>query len=427
MPVPTTRYPNIVRAVYSRPWAIEPGTLALVLDILRFRVEGGRFTPEEIEERIAGAEHGPRANQTYAASRSRGAGGRREGPAPALIPVYGVISQRQGLMAADSGGTSIEGLTQDFRAAMGDPEVSGIIFEFDSPGGTIDGVDELATEIRQARGQKPIVAVANSMAASAAYWLASAADEVVTIPSGSVGSIGVFAAHEDQSVKAEAEGVRTTLISAGKYKTEGNPWEPLGTEARAHLQEMVDAHYGMMVSAIAKGRGVSVEHVRSQMGEGRLVLPKNAKAAGMVDRIDTLDHTISRVARGAIASRSSSVAARGGYRLAAVDDDIDIDDVADDELVTARSFSDRLALVTAQAGSLVEHAQDRAAMRALKGRALSPDDRAGLREIATSLTELAGDEPEPDPAPEPPSPPPPGLSPKRRVALALARAQYDLH
>lgn len=418
------RYPNIVRAVYSRPWAIEPQTLALVLDILRFRVDGGRFTPEELDERIAGADHGPRRSPSYAAARrSRSSSNGNGEPQPAIIPVYGVISQRQNLMAADSGGTSIEQLTQDFRTAMADPEVSGVLFEFDSPGGTIDGVDELATEIRNARGgTKPIVAVANSLAASAAYWIASQADEMVVIPSGSVGSIGVFAAHEDMSVQSEAEGVKTTLVSAGKYKTEGNPWEPLGDEARAHLQEMVDAHYGMMTTSIAKGRGVKVSDVRGGMGEGRIVLPAKALAAGMVDRIDTLDNTYARMAKGKITQRSSARAEEEPYRVqAATNDHPTTEDGSGttEALDTASlSFSERLELVTAEADDLLAHAQGRAGMRAVKGRAMSPDDRAGLRAVATSLAALAADEPDPEP-------PAVDRRSKARVQLALAKAQHN--
>lgn len=424
----TTRYPNIVRAVFSRPWAIEPQTLGLVLDILRFRVDGGRFTPDEIEARIASASHGPRANPTYAASRNQRRSSDDE-PKPAIIPVYGVISQRQNLMAADSGGTSIEGLTQDFRAAMADPSVSGILFEFDSPGGTIDGVDELASEIRAARGgDKPIVAVANSLAASAAYWLASQADELVVIPSGTVGSIGVFAAHEDLSAQAEMDGVKTTLVSAGKYKTEGNPWEPLGEDARAHLQELVNAHYDMMVGSIAKGRQTSVGAVRDGMGEGRTVLPRKALDANMVDRIDTLDNTYNRMLRGKITPRSSATRAEGDRLMLAASNGSNEESTNDEELGTARPFAERLALVTADADALLAHAQDRVGMRAVKGRSLSPADRAGLRAVATSLNALAGDDQpddEPEPAPQPTAPPA-GMTPKARVALALAKAELRI-
>jgi signal peptide peptidase SppA len=385
------KYQHILTAVYSRPWAILPATLALIVDILQFRAAGGTMTDEEIQARVAAADNGPRKGEKTSGS-------------VAIIPVYGPITQRQSLMGASSSAgmaTSVEGLTADFRAALADPEVDAIVFEFDSPGGTVDGVAELAAEIRDARGTKPIVAQANTMAASAAYWLAASCDEIVSTPSGVVGSVGVFAAHQDVSKAAEMDGVKVTLISAGKYKTEGNRWEPLSDEARADIQDQVDQIYATFTGDLAKSRGVPVETIRKSYGEGRVMLAKKALAAGMVDRIDTLDNTIRRVARQAVAAqRQASIAA------------------LDPEL----PFTARLALVSAASADLVEHATARLDMRAREGRSLTQADRAGLLATADALRALATTE---EPDPEPPEEPAP--SPWAKAAalrLELARAEH---
>jgi ClpP class serine protease len=113
-----------------------------------------------------------------------------------------------------------------------------------------------------------------------------------------------------------SEGVKTTLISAGKYKTEGNPYEPLSDEARAAMQAMVDDYYGMFTRAVAKGRGVSVDAVRNGFGEGRMVSASQAVKNGMADRVATLDqvlasHGVSRSGnRQAIAADSSALKRR---------------------------------------------------------------------------------------------------------------------
>lgn len=384
-----TKYAHILRAVYERPWAILPSTLALIVDIIRFRAAGGVLSDDEISARVSAAQNGPRK------------GGRQSGTV-AVIPVYGPISQRQNMMSASSGGTSIEQLTSDFRGAMADDQVDGIVLEVDSPGGTVDMVEELATEIRAARGGKPIVAIANVMAASAAYWIASAADEIVVTPSGYVGSIGVFTAHEDLSAQAEMDGVKVTLVSAGRFKTEGNPWEPLSEEAQANLQDQVNQVYGTFVGAVAKGRGTSVDDVRHGYGEGRVMLAKDALAAGMVDRIDTLDNTIRRVARQAIAGPNASMAA----------------------LDTELPFTARLALVSAAVTDLVGHATARLDMRAKEGRSLSATDRTGLLAVADALRVLAADDVEPAAEPAEAAPP---LDWTKVAAnrLALARAEFD--
>ncbi|KKL60636.1 hypothetical protein LCGC14_2203370, partial [marine sediment metagenome] len=134
------------------------------------------------------------------------------------------------------------------------------------------------------------------LAGSAAFWIASAASELVVIPSGLVGSIGVVAIHRDVSKQDEKEGVRTTLISAGKFKTEASPFEPLADEARQHIQKLADGFMSMFVRAVARNRDVPISEVQGGFGEGRLVAAKDALRLGMVDRIGTMDETLKRLA-----------------------------------------------------------------------------------------------------------------------------------
>lgn len=280
MPTTELLYGRVLALVREQPWAIRPEKLAAITDLLRFRAEGGRLTDEQIAARIGAAAERP-------AQRTSGA--------VAVIPVFGTIVQRADLFTEMSGGTSTERLSAAVSQAVADPSVGSIVLAIDSPGGGVYGVPELADQIMQARKQKTVVAVADSMAASAAYWIASAAGELVVTPSGEVGSIGVFAAHQDVSRLYESEGVTVSLISAGKYKTEGNPFEPLSEEARAAMQSRVDDYYAMFTKAVAKGRGVSIDTVRSGFGEGRMVGAQQAVKLGMADSIETLDAVISRL------------------------------------------------------------------------------------------------------------------------------------
>jgi signal peptide peptidase SppA len=278
------KYAHLVAEFYSRAWAIRPEKLYLIDQLIRMRAAGQRFTDEEIRERIgADAFAGPRPRATTPGT-------------IAIIPIMGVISHRMNMVQQISGpgGTSIQKLTAQFRAALDDSSVKAIIFDVDSPGGSVDGVPELAAEIFDARSQKKIVAVANTMAASAAYWLASAADELVVTPSGSVGSIGVYAAHEDVSKAMEMAGINLTLVSYGKYKTEGNPWAPLSEEAKAEMQSKVDAYGEMFIKAVAKNRGTDPQTVRGGFGQGRLALATEAVKQKMADRVATLDDVLAK-------------------------------------------------------------------------------------------------------------------------------------
>lgn len=213
----------------------------------------------------------------------------------AQISIVGSITRRGSMWADFFGGASVEGTISALRNVAADDSVSTVLLNIDSPGGTVDGLPELAAEVRKLRESKHVVAMANSLAASAAYWLASQADEIVASPEALIGSIGVFTAHQDWSAMMERMGVKTTYIHAGKYKVEANPDEPLSTEARDHLQTIVDEAYGLFVADVAKGRGVTAAQVRSDYGQGRVLTAKDAKAVGMIDRVAGYHDTIARL------------------------------------------------------------------------------------------------------------------------------------
>lgn len=279
------KYDRIIAYALSTPWAIRPEALGAILDVLQIRAAGGKYTDEELVERLeaARAQNGERA------------GGRTRGSV-AVVPLYGPIFPKANLFTEVSGATSLSTFAATLRRLDADPQIAHIVLDVDSPGGSVELVPETAELIR--RLKTPTTAVANAEAASAAYWIASQADELVVTPSGSVGSIGVWTAHEDWSVHEANRGVRTTLISAGKYKVEGHPFAPLDDEARAAIQADVDAYYDMFVNAVASGRGVSAQDVRGGFGEGRMVLARDAVRQGMADRVATLEEVVADAARG---------------------------------------------------------------------------------------------------------------------------------
>jgi signal peptide peptidase SppA len=262
-------------------WAIRGDALPRLIEA--HRAGGGRAL-ERLAIRASAAV--PKAARRQAAARAGGA--------VAVIPLTGVITPRGSFLSMlfGGGGGGLVDFRENFRQAVVDPDVGAIVLDVDSPGGLIDLVPETAEEIRAARGDKPIIAVANTMAASAAYWIASQADELVVTPSGDVGSVGVYMVHEDWSGWNENQGILPTYISAGRYKTEGNPDEPLSDDARADWQQEVDDLYAMFVGAVAAGRGVPEATVRDGYGEGRTLLAERALAAGMVDRIDTIESVV---------------------------------------------------------------------------------------------------------------------------------------
>jgi signal peptide peptidase SppA len=267
--------------IAGMPWALMPERLAELVQYGRDLAVRG--TQLAVERSDTGAVH--------------------VGPV-AVIPLYGLIEHRADWIHELLGGSSIESLRRMLHAELADQSVRAVVIDVDSPGGVAYGVPEMAAEIRSLRGGgKPIVAVANSMAASAAYWIASQADEVVVTPSGSVGSIGVYSVHQEVSRFLEELGITTTVISAGEHKTEANEYEPLSDDARGMLQERVDTFYGMFTADVAKGRRTTAAKVEADFGGGRVVMARKAINAGMVDRVETIEATIARLASGPATQR----------------------------------------------------------------------------------------------------------------------------
>lgn len=277
------KYVHILSYVRNAIWAIDPEKLDEIVSLLAFRAAGNTFTPDEIAARIASSESGVSAPR---------------GAAIAVVPLRGTIAHRMGTMAESSGGMSAERFTSMIRSAAADPNVGAILIDCDSPGGTIPGVPEAADAVFAARETKKVVALANGQMCSAAFWICSQAHEIVAIPSllePKIGSIGAYSVHQDVSAALEKAGIKTTIVSAGKYKTEGNPFEKPSEEYLAMRKADAEVVLGQFVQTVARGFGVSASEVRNGFGEGRALSAVDAKKAGMVHRIASVEDTIARL------------------------------------------------------------------------------------------------------------------------------------
>jgi signal peptide peptidase SppA len=282
--------PRFVEPNEYTSWAVRPEVLPALAELAREPLSG--------EERQQLEAHSPCGVESRTLEARPAGGGRpRVAGAVQVISLRGLITPRPSLFSLlfGYGGGGLQSFREIFDEAVNDSDIGAIVIDIDSPGGRTDMVPETAAEILEARGSKPIIAVCNTMAASAAYWLAAQADEVVVTPSGWAGSIGVFTLHNDWSGWNEQRGIVPTYISAGRYKTEGNPDEPLSAEARAAMQQTVDDFYGLFLNSVAEGRGVTADAVRNGYGEGRLLTAQRALAEGLVDSVETLDDVISRL------------------------------------------------------------------------------------------------------------------------------------
>lgn len=292
-------YHRIASLVFGRPLLVLPSVAETIGAYLLSRMQGGT-----LEDFRATAPRAPKANRFDGQSVGIGdpAVGtyvelyRRIGTT-AVVTVEGELVNRGAWVGADSGLTSYEGVSTQITRAAADPKVNSIVLDIESPGGEAVGAFEMGALVRRVNAEKPVTALVDGMAASAAYAMASGAGRIVTIPSGLVGSIGVVLLHLDMSEKLAKSGIAPTLIYAGAHKVDGNPFEALPESVRAGLQAEVDAFYQQFVASVAAGRPRLTEaEIRGT--EARVFIGADAVAAGLADAVGTLDDVIADLRSG---------------------------------------------------------------------------------------------------------------------------------
>lgn len=266
---------RVSEAFFLRPWAITEDMLQIISGIVDRHLRGEKLTEDEIAAKIGDSKKKSASDLTVI-------GG------TAIIPVYGVISKRMTWMSAISGGTSVQLLRSNLRAALDDKSVKRILLDVDSPGGSANGIAEAAETIREVNGIKPVTAYANGTMASAAYWIGAAAGSIVASKDAAVGSIGVYAVLRDWSVYEHNAGVKTSIIKAGRYKAAGHPSKPMTEEDKAVIQEEVDDIYALFTEAVGAYRGMGEEQL-AKVATGRVFIAKKAQKLGLIDGIGTFD------------------------------------------------------------------------------------------------------------------------------------------
>jgi ClpP class serine protease len=277
---------GLLAAVRAHPWAILPEYLEAIEAII------ARVSDADILTALRGDGHEARIDASRTALAA--VGERLDGAVmstvrngAAVIPVLGAIFPRSGMISASADGSALDAIMRDFRVALSAESVDRIVMLVDSPGGIVSGLGEAAETIRAAG--KPVTAYVTGIGASAAYWLASQAGEIVLDSSASVGSIGVVASMSRQ-VGPGSDGRRSFEVVSSNAPMK-RP-DPETEEGRASIQAEVDAVEAVFIADVAAGRKVSVDKVRSDFGRGAMVAAATAVRSGMADRIGTLESVL---------------------------------------------------------------------------------------------------------------------------------------
>ncbi|WP_425974005.1 S49 family peptidase [Tepidimonas sp. HKU78] len=215
----------------------------------------------------------------------------------AILPILGTLVRRSSYIGAASGLTSYHDIEAMAEAAFADPEVRAVLLEIDSSGGEAGGVFDLAQRLRQlaqASG-KPLWAIADEAALSAAYAIACAADRLWLTRTAEVGSIGVVAVHVDESVADAKAGLNYTFLHAGAHKVDGHPHAPLPASVAADIQADIEQLHDQFIALVAGFRRLTPEAIRDT--EARVYRGEAALRVGLADRIGTRADAITALQR----------------------------------------------------------------------------------------------------------------------------------
>lgn len=261
--------PHLASRLFNTPLMVEQGKLEVILDVFMKKLDGVQMASLE-----SGDQDKTRRNRRYSVKAG-----------VAIIPVWGTLVNRGLTFGPESGMTSYEYIQTAVETAMQDEDVKSILFDVDSPGGEADGAFDLSDFIYAQRGKKKMVAMADGMAASAAYAIASAADQVYSTRTAVTGSVGVIAVHMDKSGENEKKGINVTIVRQGTKKAALNPFEPLTQDASDKLNAEVSGLYDEFVNLVARNRGISAEAVKET--ESDTYTGVKAQNVGFIDGVIT--------------------------------------------------------------------------------------------------------------------------------------------
>ncbi len=283
----------------SSDWAMRLSVLEQMSGIVERHISGAKLSAEEIDAITN------ERNERVTERKFEIVG------ATAMIPVTGVIAKHANMVngCSQPEGTSIETLRDQLAAAIEDPRVESIFLMIESPGGCIDSLADFADDVFAASFKKPVVAFADDLCASAAYWIASQANVIYASQTADVGSIGVYTLYVDSTERAKQEGLKFHIFRSGDNKGVGSPGVEISEANRDAIQERIDAKFEIFLNAIMQGRagsGLTKEDLRT-LADGRCFVGQAAVENKLIDGIKTLPQAMS-TALPAVRTRSSVAA-----------------------------------------------------------------------------------------------------------------------
>jgi|HubBroStandDraft_2_1064218.scaffolds.fasta_scaffold124680_2 signal peptide peptidase SppA len=279
------RFAHLAQRLFNVPLAIRPEKAEIIMAVLAerlgisqiVRADGSTLVPMALDW-FEDDDDGARSSRATGYDNIGGV---------ARIEIAGTLVQKLGTLQPYSGMTGYDGIRENYFAALTDPDVRAVMLDIDSPGGEVAGCFDLVDAMYAARSTKPVWAVLNENACSAAYALASAADHISVPRTGCAGSIGVLMLHVDWSRALNQSGLTVTFITYGERKSDGYPELPLSDEAKAGFQAQIDDMGDLFVQTVARNRNVPADAIRAM--QAATFLGGAAVRANLADEVAAPD------------------------------------------------------------------------------------------------------------------------------------------
>jgi signal peptide peptidase SppA len=293
----TVRDQAILQHLCHEHWAIQDTVMDRLLDVVGRHADGIKLPAAEIVKAIGGEKPSRKPEDEYAVVGET-----------AIIGVSGILAKHASMVngVSQPTGSSVQRVRADLDRAMADGRVRNILLRLESPGGMVAGISDLGEAILAARATKRVVAFADDVAASGAYWLASQADEVYANAAAAVGSIGVVSVLVDESAAASKDGTRFHVVRAGARKGNAGAPVPYSEADIEEVQNRVNAIHQIFIEAVARGRGVDADAIRP-VADGRVLTGQQAVDGGLVDAVATLDAVMAMLAAREETPKSSAL------------------------------------------------------------------------------------------------------------------------
>ncbi len=284
----------------------------------------------------------------------------------AVLQILGPITKG----GSSLGGASSVALRRQVRHAADDDRIRAILFIIDSPGGTVAGAHDLADDVAAATKKKPTTAFCEDLAASAAFLVASQCRQIFATKTTIIGAIGTYMIITDRSKMAEKIGLKVHVVRTGEFKGAGTPGTKITSEQLAEWQRRVDAINEQFIAAVARGRRMSIDKVRT-LGDGRVHVGQEAVKLGLVDGIKTFDEVVNLVAKSSTAHEELEMGQTANQ--AQQDQPATLDQLRENCPAASSDFFlsmiEREATVEDAKGEFIRHQQDHLAIEKAKAEA----------------------------------------------------------